>query len=166
MIMKEAQNMSDRLDLSVVIPALNEGPNLADLLPKLCKVLAGLKIQYEILIITHHADSQTIKVAAQFGVKVIEQQERGYGGALLTGFATARGTYILTMDADLSHQPIIVRDLWSRRQGAEITVASRYVDGGNARMPIGRYLLSRTLNWFFSRGLSLSVRDMSSGFRL
>jgi SAM-dependent methyltransferase len=70
------------------------------------------------------------------------------------------------MDADLSHSPIIVRDLWSRRQGAEITVASRYVDGGNAQMPIGRYLLSRTLNWFFSRGLSLSVRDMSSGFRL
>jgi SAM-dependent methyltransferase len=70
------------------------------------------------------------------------------------------------MDADLSHRPLFIRDLWSRRRLAEIVIASRYAPGGSARMAMGRLVLSRLLNIFFSRGLSLPVRDMSSGYRL
>jgi SAM-dependent methyltransferase len=70
------------------------------------------------------------------------------------------------MDADYSHRPSFVRNLWTAREEAEVTIASRYVAGGTAQMPAGRRVLSRVLNVFFSRGLSLSVRDMSSGFRL
>jgi dolichol-phosphate mannosyltransferase len=94
------------------------------------------------------------------------QEGPGYGGALKTGFKAARGRYTLTMDADLSHSPTFIRDLWQRRQTAEISIASRYVPGGRADMPRTRYWLSLVLNGFFSRGLSLPVRDMSSGFRL
>lgn len=158
--------MRNELNLSVIIPALNEGPNLALLLPELRELLDDMRIQYEILIITYSSDRETSEAATRFGAQALGQIERGYGGALLTGFAAARGGYFLTMDADLSHRPTFVRDLWSRRHAAEVTVASRYVTGGRARMPAGRYLLSRILNMFFSRGLSLSVRDLSSGFRL
>jgi dolichol-phosphate mannosyltransferase len=154
------------IDLTVIIPALNESPNLAILLPQLQKVLARLRIRSEILIIVRRADGETLAVADQVGAAVIEQQEPGYGGAILAGFAQARGAYILSMDADLSHQPVVVEDLWANRVTAEVIIASRYVLGGTAQMPLVRYLLSRTLNIFFSRGLSLAIRDMSSGFRL
>jgi SAM-dependent methyltransferase len=77
-----------------------------------------------------------------------------------------RGAYVLTMDADLSHGPDFIRDLWRTRHEAELIIASRYVRGGRADMPWGRLWLSRILNVLFSRGLSLGVRDMSSGFRL
>jgi dolichol-phosphate mannosyltransferase len=153
-------------DLSVIIPALNEGPNLAVLLPGLRAVLDSLHIDYEILIVTNEADGATRDVARTFGAEVLLQRKRGYGGALLTGFAKARGAYLLTMDADLSHQPTFIPEMWRRREEAEVTIASRYAPGGSARMPAHRYLLSRVLNVFFSRGLSLTVRDMSSGFRL
>jgi len=96
----------------------------------------------------------------------VEQGERGYGGALLSGFASANGEYILTMDADLSHPPTFIRDLWIRRRTAEVVIASRYAAGGSARMPLNRKLLSRVLNKFFQRGISLPVSDLSSGFRL
>lgn len=158
--------MNNELDLSIVIPALNEGPNLALLLPELRKVLDELGINYDVSIITRNADADTIEVAARWRARVIEQSERGYGGALLIGFAKAEGEYILTLDADLSHRPIVVRDLWLRRQAAELSIASRYVHGGSATMPASRYLLSRILNFLFSRGLRLPVQDMSSGFRL
>jgi ubiquinone/menaquinone biosynthesis C-methylase UbiE len=97
---------------------------------------------------------------------VLEQEGPDYGSALTTGFRSAKGKYILTMDADLSHQPTFILDIWNRRRQAEVIIASRYVKGGTAVMPKSRFWLSRVLNQFFSRGLSIPVRDLSSGFRL
>jgi dolichol-phosphate mannosyltransferase len=154
------------MDLTIIIPALNESSNLAIALPALHKTLTKLSIQYEVLIVTNQADSATLAVADQFDAMVKIQREPGYGGAILTGFSEACGTYILTMDADLSHPPVFITDLWANRFTAEVIIASRYVPGGRAMMTTGRYLLSRILNGFFSRGLSLSIQDMSSGFRL
>lgn len=164
--MRRESNTTFGVDLSVIIPSLGEGPNLALLLPLLRRVLDGLAIRYEILVVTREPDPETRESTSQFGAILIEQSAPGYGGALLTGFSSASGAYILTMDADLSHQPDFVAKLWLRRHDAEITIASRYVPGGTASMPPLRYLLSRALNWFFRRGLSLPFRDMSSGFRL
>ncbi len=158
--------MSDGTNLTVVIPALNEAKNLAALLPQLKDVLSELAIDYEILVVTNELDPATRKAATLCGTQAIEQRERGYGGALIAGFAAAKGTYVLTMDADLSHRPDFIKDLWKARKKAEITIASRYVKGGSAVMPSTRYLLSRVLNAFFSIGLSLPFSDMSSGFRL
>jgi len=158
--------LNSGLDLSVVIPALNEGPNLAILLPQIREVLDDLGISYEVLIITHHSDGETIAVAERFGVRVFEQRRGGYGTALRVGFALARGDYVMTMDADLSHRPAFIHDLWRHRKSAEVTIASRYVRDGSAHMPRGRFLLSRVLNGFLRVGLSLPFRDLSSGFRL
>src|SRR5258705_6903077 len=158
--------MTDKVDLSVVIPALKEGPNLAILLPQLRDILSSFKISYEVLIVTRGADGQTSEAAQRIGARVIEQTERGFGGAILSGFRAAAGEYIVTMDADLSHPPNFVRDLWLRRHRGEVVIASRYVPGGSAQMPLSRKLLSRILNGFFRRGLSLPVSDLSSNFRL
>ena len=160
------QNAAASLDLSIIIPALNEGPNLDLLLPHVRDVVDALGVTYEILIVTREADPETVAVAEKARAVVLEQRERGYGGALLAGFAVARGEYFLTMDADLSHRPDFIRDLWGLRHSAEVLVASRYVKGGSAQMPLSRYVLSRVLNLFFGLGLSLPVRDLSSGFRL
>lgn len=154
------------VELSVIIPAYHEAANLAILLPRLHEVLDGLRVYSEVLVVTPELDQETIQVASRFGARVLEQAEKGYGGALLTGVAQAQGVYLMTMDADLSHLPEFIQDLWSHRHDAEVLIASRYVVGGSARMPIGRYLLSRILNALFSWGLSLPIRDLSSGFRL
>ncbi len=116
-VRQELALLSDNLDLSVIIPALDEGPNLAVLLPQLLDVLDDLEIRHEILVITQQADSQTIEATAQTGARVVEQCEPGYGGALLAGFATARGRFFLTMDADLSHRPVFIYDLMLRSTG-------------------------------------------------
>jgi dolichol-phosphate mannosyltransferase len=158
--------MSITVDLTVAIPALNEGPNLALLLPNLKQVLDSLDVQYEILVITRATDEQTLDVTTRAGARVVEQRERGYGGALLIGFEIASSPYLITMDADLSHSPTFIREMWSQRTAADVIVASRYIPGGSAEMPRTRYVLSRTLNAFFRAGLDLPVRDLSSGFRL
>nr|CAA9278280.1 hypothetical protein AVDCRST_MAG63-3417 [uncultured Armatimonadetes bacterium] len=158
--------MTNPLDLTVIIPALREGPNLAVLLPPLRRLLEKMEVRAEIFVVTRDADEETTRAATESAARVIEQVRPGYGGALLAGFEAACGAYVVTMDADLSHPPDFLRELWASRHRAEVVVASRYVAGGRAEMSAYRRGLSQVLNAFFKRGLSLPVRDLSSGFRL
>lgn len=158
--------MPASLDLSVVVPAHDEGPNLQLLLPQLRTILDGLGIEAEVLVVVRDPDPLTQAAVAGGLGTVVTQREPGYGGALRTAFAQARGRFVVTLDADLSHPPTFVADLWRRRHEAEILVASRYVPGGAATMPLVRALLSRVLNRFFALGLGVPLRDLSSGFRL
>ena len=154
------------MDLTVVIPAADEGPNLALLMPQIGIVLNSLQIDYEILVVLSARDADVAQDGWPPRVRLLWQEQRGYGGALLRGLSEAKGRYILTMDADLSHPPTFIRTLWEARVSAEVVIASRYVTGGTAEMPRTRRVLSSILNTFFSRGLSLQLHDMSSGFRL
>src|SRR5437762_38544 len=104
------------VDLSVVIPALNEARNLAHLLPRLREVLSSLGISYETLVITRQPDQETRDATSASGAVLVEQSAPGYGGALRSGFAKASGAYLVTMDADLSHRPNFILDLWRHRE--------------------------------------------------
>ena len=146
------------LDLSIIIPALNEAENLAILLPQVRKVLEPLNLDYEIIIVDELANDKTHQVAAANQTTVISPSTRGYGLALFAGFEKAQADFIVTMDADLSHPPEFLKTMWENRHTAEALIASRYVPGGSADMPLPRYLLSKTLNFFFSRGLDLKIK--------
>jgi dolichol-phosphate mannosyltransferase len=112
------------------------------------------------------SEDGTPATAERLGARVLTQRSPGYGGALREGFAATRGRHVLTLDADLSHDPDFIVKLWRERDNADLVIASRYVRGGVAIMPLGRKILSRVLNRFFAAGLGLPVRDLSSGFRL
>jgi dolichol-phosphate mannosyltransferase len=153
-------------DLSVVIPARNESRNLALLLPQLREVLDGMQIQYELIIVDELADEETRKITQENQAVLLTPPTQGYGAALQAGFHRTCSDFVLTMDADFSHPPTFIRDLWAERRSAEVIIASRYCPGGKACMPAARFWLSKILNTFFSRGLDFPVRDMSSGYRL
>jgi dolichol-phosphate mannosyltransferase len=152
--------------LSLVIPALNEAANLDKILPELKAALASLGPTHEIIVVDGGSTDGTQEVVRKHGARLVTQKQPGFGGAYRAGFEQARGEYVLTLDGDGSHDPAVVADLWKARQQADVIIASRYVTGGAADMPIWRRLLSRVLNTMFRRGLSLPVRDLSSGFRL
>lgn len=155
------------MQMSVVIPAINEGNNLRMLLPRLHRVISDLHIEgHETIVVDGGSTDDTTEVAGSLGARTIGQEEPGYGGALKAGFKAANGAYILTLDADLSHDPSFIQSMWKIRDEAEIIVASRYVLDGSAQMPVVRKVLSIILNKLFTRGLSLPLNDISSGFRL
>lgn len=157
---------SKRPDIAIVIPAWNERENLDLLLPALKEVLDELGLVSEIIIADAGSEDGTRESAERRGARVVVQQERGYGGALLAGFAVTTAPYIVTMDADLSHRPVFLFDFWRNRNEAEVLIASRYVEGGKASMGRGRRMLSHILNRTYSMALSMSLRDLSSGFRM
>ena len=154
------------VELSVLLPVLNERDNLAELLPRLARVLDTLGCRSEVVVVDGGSTDGTAETARRLGARVLEQRQPGYGTALREGFAAVRGRFVLTLDADLSHDPDFIGKLWRARHSADILIASRYVTGGVAIMPRMRLILSRVLNAFFARGLSLPLHDLSSGFRL
>jgi dolichol-phosphate mannosyltransferase len=155
-----------RPDIAVVIPAWNERENLDLLLPALKEVLDELGLVSEIVIADAGSEDGTREAAERRGARVVVQQERGYGGALLAGFAATTAPYIVTMDADLSHRPVFLFDFWKYRDRAEVLIASRYIKGGKADMGRGRRVLSYILNRTYGIALSMPLRDLSSGFRM
>lgn len=153
-------------ELAVVIPAWNERENLELLLPALRESLDGLGVRYEVIVADGGSSDGTAEAARRRGARIVRQEERGYGGALLAGFAATQAPWIITMDADCSHRPVFIAEFWQRRHEAELLVASRYVAGGKADMGAFRRLLSHILNRSYARALSLDIRDLSSGFRM
>jgi dolichol-phosphate mannosyltransferase len=158
--------MKQQVDLTVLIPVLNERDNVAALLPRLGRTLEQLACSSEVLLVDGGSQDGTVEAARSLGAQVLTQRAPGYGAALREGFAAASGDFVLTLDADLSHDPDFIVKLWRARHVADIVIASRYVKGGVAYTSWHRKALSGVLNRFFAIGLGLPVRDLSSGFRL
>ena len=154
------------MDLTILIPALNEAGNLQSLLPEVVRVLRAMPIASEVILVDGGSGHDTQPLAVKAGARFIRQRNEGYGEALSEGFASAKGEYVLTMDADYSHEPALIRTLWDHRHESDLLIASRYVTGGSAECGRFRSLLSRILNGVYRRFLHLPFRDLSSGFRL
>lgn len=153
-------------DVAIVLPAWNERENVELLLPALRETLDGLGVSWELIVVDGGSSDGTAEAAVRRGARVVQQDVRGYGGALLAGFAAASAPWIITMDADCSHRPIFIEEFWRHREKAEMLIASRYVAGGHADMGAFRRLLSHILNRTYARALSLNIRDLSSGYRM
>jgi glycosyltransferase involved in cell wall biosynthesis/predicted SAM-dependent methyltransferase len=154
------------MDLSIVLPVVNESDNLRHLLPRLKTVMERERLSFEIIVVDGGSYDGTPQTAAELGARAVAERRRGYAGALETGFAEAQGDYVLTLDADLSHEPAFAAKLWRARSEADVVIASRYTRGGTAFAGPMRVWLSRLLNLWMRRLLSMPVYDLSSGFRL
>jgi glycosyltransferase involved in cell wall biosynthesis len=146
---------------------LNERENVERLLPRTIEVLRTIGCRYELVVVDGGSTDGTADAATAGGARVICQTLPGYGGALREGLAAATGTYILTLDADLSHDPDFIVKLWRSRERAEVVIASRDVRGGVAYMPRHRLILSRVLNALIAlcRKWGFELEDVAYVFR-
>ena len=154
------------MDVSVILPVVNEAENLRTLIPRLTALLDRERLTHEIIVIDGASSDGTRETAQALGARVFAERRRGYAGAMETGIAEARGDYLLTLDADQSHDPDFIVKMWRARTRADIVVASRYALGGVAYSGFVRRATSWLLNAMLRRMLSMPVRDISSGYRL
>ena len=106
------------MDVSVILPVVNEGPNLRVLIPKLHALLDRDRLTHEIILVDGGSTDGTRENAESLGARLVPERRKGYAGALETGFAEAQGDYILTLDADQSHDPDFVAKMCARASAA------------------------------------------------
>jgi dolichol-phosphate mannosyltransferase len=158
----------DPIELSVILPAYHEEENLRVLLPRLIQVLKTLGHSFEILVIdTESPLDHTEQVCEEFGVKCLRRKEgNSFGNAVRTGISEAKGKYFLFMDADGSHTPEFIGDMFCHRQHYDVVIASRYVSGGfTENLPV-LVLMSYFLNLTYRVVLNLKCKDVSNSFKL
>ena len=153
-------------DLTVVLPTLNEEGALRQVIPRLRATFDRLGVKGELLVVDGRSTDKTVEVAKSAGARVLVQTGKGLGNALREGLVAADSPWVAVVDADGSHPPEILADMWSKRDRADLVIASRYVPGGSAVMGPVRQVLSRSLNLVSRAVLSLPVSDSSGGFRL
>ena len=166
--MSESTGTPGPLDLTVMLPAYNEAATLRDLLPTIKAAAATLTPNYEILILdTQTAMDDTAEVCAINGVRHIRRSGGNqYGDAIRTGIAEARGTHLLCMDADGSHNASYFASMWARRADFDIVIGSRYVAGGHTENPAILIWMSYILNLTFRVVFNIRAKDVTNSFRL
>jgi glycosyltransferase involved in cell wall biosynthesis len=113
--------------ISVIIPALNEAANLQYVLPRIPDWVD------EVLLVDGNSIDDTVEVAHSLypGIRIVQQQGRGKGAALRTGFAAAIGEIIVMLDADGSTDPAeIPAFVGALLAGADFVKGSRFLQGG------------------------------------
>ena len=156
------------LELSVVLPAYLEEENLRLLLPRLNDSLQKLGTSYEILVIdTFEPMDQTRDACETHHASYFPRQPTNdFGDAVRTGIQRAQGRYVLFMDADGSHTPEYIPELFAHHRDYDIVIASRYVKGGATENSLALILMSRVLNIAYSLILNLHFKDVSNSFKL
>ncbi len=159
------------LELSVVIPCLNEADTLASCIQKARQALNEHRIGGEILVADNGSTDSSRMIAEREQARVVSVDERGYGSALMGGIAAARGRFIIMGDADQSYDfaeiPKILRKL---RDGYDLVQGCRFpVGGGSIRPGAMPFLHRRIGNPLFSflarRWFHTPIHDVYCGLR-
>jgi glycosyltransferase involved in cell wall biosynthesis len=156
-----------RIDVSVIIPALNEERTIGECIIKIHKAFHDNAINGEIIVADSSSD-QTSEIAASLGVTVIKPEKSGYGNAYLTGFRYAKGQFIVMGDADNTYDFYeIPRLLEPLKNGADFVIGSRFK--GTIRpgsmAPLHRYVGNPLLTWMINIIFGTHFSDTHSGFR-
>jgi glycosyltransferase involved in cell wall biosynthesis len=137
---------SAEIELSVVIPCLNEADTLAECVEKAQRTISENRIAGEVIVADNGSTDGSQNIAARLGARIVLVPERGYGSALMGGIAAARGRFIIMGDADGSYDfEQIPRFLEKMREGYDLVQGCRLPSGGGKVMPGAMPVLHR---WF------------------
>ena len=129
-----SMNSGQAVELSLIAPTYNEKENVTPLVERVHKALS--KYSYELIVVDDNSPDGTSELAkslsSRYPLKVIVRtSERGLASAVVAGFDQATGHVLGVIDADLQHPPEAIPALLEAiKGGADVAIASRYVEGG------------------------------------
>ena len=167
----DAATVVGEVELSVVIPCLNEVDTLGSCLAKAFRSMRDAGIRGEVIVADNGSADGSIDIARAAGAQLVSIPKKGYGHALMGGIAAARGKYVIMGDADDSYDFLeIPKILQKLREGYDLVQGCRLPYGGGQVLPGAMPLLHRwwgnPMFTFLSRWwFRVPVNDIYSGFR-
>ncbi|NQU19441.1 glycosyltransferase [bacterium] len=161
-------NKNNNIEVSVVMPCLNEEEAVGVCIRKAKKALDDLDIKGEIIVVDNGSTDQSVAVAEKEGARVVFESKKGYGSAYLKGFKESTGDIIIMGDADNTYDfSQIGRFILPLKEGYDFVIGSRFKGKiKKGAMPwlnryIGNPILTLLLRFFFKSYFS----DVYSGMR-
>jgi len=159
---------SEPIEVSVVIPCLNEAQSIGFCIDKALAALRAAGIRGEVVVADNGSTDGSIEIAVQRGARLVHAALPGYGSALRKGIGEARGQFIIMGDADDSYDfSEVPRFVAKWREGYDLVMGNRFKGGIKpGAMPwshkyLGNPALTRILNLFFEAGIG----DVYCGMR-
>jgi len=157
-----------KLELTILMPCLNEALTLAICIDKATAFLRRAGIDGEVLIADNGSTDGSQEIARSHGARVIDVQVRGYGAAINAGIEVARGRFIIMGDSDDSYDFSQLDNYVERlRAGADLVMGNRFQGGiAPGAMPfLHRYLGNPVLSFLGRLFFRVPIRDFHCGMR-
>lgn len=156
------------MDLSVVIPCLNEESTIKICVDKCIKTFEKLGIQGEVIVSDNGSTDKSIELAEQAGAKVVHCKTKGYGATIREGFKNACGEFVLMGDGDDSYDFCSIGDFWANRdKDFDMILGSRFkgIIHEGAMPPLHRYFGTPLLTFIVNFLFGTRISDSQSGMR-
>lgn len=156
------------VELSILMPCLNEAETLATCIAKAQKYLAENDIAGEVIIADNGSTDGSQAIAQSMGARVIHVSRKGYGNALRGGILNATGQYVIMADADDSYDFSNLNPfLYKLRQGYDLVMGNRFKGGIKpGAMPfLHKYLGNPVLTWIGKLFFASPCNDFHCGLR-
>lgn len=160
--------MPSELELSVVIPCLNEATTIAVCITRALEAMARHGIRGEVVVSDNGSTDGSIEISTKAGGRVVSCPTRGYGAALQWGFRHARGAYLLMGDADQSYDFSLAPRFMERTRAGSLFVMGSRLRGKieDGAMPnLHRYVGTPVLTWILNRLFGTRITDCNCGMR-
>ena len=155
-------------ELSIVIPCLNEAESLPFCLDKAFSFISKNMIDGEVILVDNGSTDGSATIARQLNATVVEESEKGYGNALMSGIKSAKGKYIIIGDADDSYDfSDLMNFLLLLRQDYELVVGNRFKGGiEKGAMPfLHRYVGNPFLSFVGKLFFKIPINDFHCDIR-
>ncbi len=159
---------TDTVELSIVMPCLNEAETLAVCIDNARGYLIRSGVDGEIIIADNGSTDGSQQIALDRGARVVDVPAKGYGSALMGGIESARGTFVIMGDADDSYDfenldPFVER----LRAGDQLVMGNRFRGGiePGAMPPLHKYLGNPVLSWIGRVLFRSPIKDFHCGLR-
>ena len=156
------------MELTVVMPCLNEAETVATCVRKAVRFLADNGIDGEVLVADNGSTDGSRQLAADAGARVVPIPERGYGNALMGGIIAAHGEYVIMGDADDSYDfTNLMPFILELRKGYDLVMGNRFKGGiaPGAMPPLHRYLGNPVLSFVGRLFFPSAIGDFHCGLR-
>ena len=162
---------SGEIELSIVMPCLNEADTLETCIRKAQKSISQHNLAAEIIIADNGSTDESIAIANRCGARVVPVAAKGYGSALMGGIAAANGRFIIMGDADDSYDFLdIFKFVEKLREGHDLVQGCRLPSGGGTVLPGAMPILHRwwgnpMFSWMVRSWFNAPIHDVYCGLR-
>lgn len=162
------QVQKESIELTILMPCLNEENNIADTIRAAKTFLKQTDITGEILVVDNGSTDCSVSIARKLGARVVIEPKTGYGNALRLGINEANGTYTIIGDCDTTYNfTKLLPFLNALQDDASLVVGNRFAGGiEKGAMPfLHRYVGIPFLSWLGRKRYSVTLGDFHCGLR-